>query len=246
VGKSNDEVGIFNQMAVDNTAKQLSCSWGWADDESSLDPIFKEMAVQGQTVFVATGDQGSGTLGSVVWPSDDPYVVAVGGTDLVTTGPGGAWLSETGWNGSAGSPSKNKIPIPNYQKLKGVVNSTNHASSTLRNYPDVAGESNTNQYSCYDGGCFTGNGGTSYAAPQWAGFMAMVNQQAIANGKTTLGFINPILYRIGVSSSYDGNFHDVTSGSNGGYTAVVGYDLVTGWGSQNGQTLIDSLVTDGK
>jgi subtilase family serine protease len=246
VGKSNDEVGIFNQMAVDNTAKQLSCSWGWPDDESSLDPIFKEMAAQGQTVFVATGDQGSGTQGSVVWPADDPYVVAVGGTDLVTTGPGGAWLSETGWSGSAGSPSKNKIPIPNYQKLKGVVNSTNHASSTLRNYPDVAGESNTNQYSCYDGGCFTGNGGTSYAAPQWAGFMAMVNQQAIANGKTTLGFINPILYRIGVSSSYDSNFHDVTSGSNGGYTAVVGYDLVTGWGSQNGPTLIDSLVTDGK
>ena len=49
-------------MAVDNTSKQLSCSWGWSDNESSLDPIFKEMATQGQTVFVATGDNGSGTL----------------------------------------------------------------------------------------------------------------------------------------------------------------------------------------
>ena len=133
VGKS--DVSIFNQMAVDNTSKQLSCSWGWSDNESSLDPIFKEMAVQGQSVFVATGDNGSGTPGDVVWPSDDPYVTAVGGTDLTTTGPGGAWLSETGWNGSAGSPSTNTIPSPSYQKLKGVINSLNQGSTTLRNYP---------------------------------------------------------------------------------------------------------------
>ena len=64
----NSDVSIFNQMAVDNTSKQVSCSWGWSDDESSLDPIFKEMAVQGQSVFVATGDDGSGTPGDVVWP----------------------------------------------------------------------------------------------------------------------------------------------------------------------------------
>ncbi len=121
VGSS--DVSIFNRMAVDNTSKQLSCSWGWGDNESSLDPIFKEFMAQGQSVFVATGDQGSGTAGNVVWPSDDPFVTAVGGTDLITTGPGGAWKSETGWNGSAGSPSKNKIPIPSYQKLPGVINS---------------------------------------------------------------------------------------------------------------------------
>lgn len=242
VGKSNAEAAIFNRMAVDNSAKQLSCSWGWPDDESSLDPIFKEMAVQGQTVFVATGDDGSGTPGNVVWPSDDPYVVAVGGTDLVTTGPGGAWLSETGWNGSAGSPSKNKIPIPNYQKLPGVITSLNHGSTTLRNYPDVSGEANTNQYSCFDGGCTGGNGGTSYAAPQWAGIMAMVNQQSVAGGGKTLGFINPKLYRIGVGSNYDADFHDITSGSNGGYTAVTGYDLVTGWGSPDVPSWIESLV----
>jgi subtilase family serine protease len=240
VGKS--DVSIFNQMAVDNAAKQLSCSWGWSDDESSLDPIFKEMAAQGQSVFVATGDDGSGTPGNVVWPADDPYVTAVGGTDLTTTGPGGAWLSETGWNGSAGSPSKNKIPIPSYQKLKGVINSQNHGSKTLRNYPDVAAEANTNQYSCYDGGCSGGNGGTSYAAPQWAGLTALANQQAIENGNSTLGFLNPALYVIGTGSSFGSDFHDITSGSNGAYSAVTGYDLVTGWGSPNGPNLIDSLV----
>src|SRR5580704_3547594 len=157
---SND-VSIFNQMAVDNVAKTLSCSWGWTDDESSLDPIFKEMATQGQTVFVASGDDGSGTPGDVVWPADDPYITSVGGTDINTTGPGGSWQSETGWSGSAGAPSKNGVPIPSYQKLPGVINSSNKGSTTLRNYPDVAAESNTNQWSCYDGSCGGGNGGTS-------------------------------------------------------------------------------------
>lgn len=236
------DVSIFNRMAADNTSKQLSCSWGWTDNESSLDPIFKEMAVQGQSVFVATGDQGSSTAGDVVWPADDPFVTAVGGTDLVTTGPGGAWQSETGWTGSAGMPSKNNIPIPKYQKLNGVVTSQNHASSTLRNIPDVAAEANTNQWSCYDGGCFDGNGGTSFAAPQWAGITALANEQAASTGGTPLGFLNPRLYHIGVGSSYDSDFHDITSGSNGAYSAVTGFDLVTGWGSPNAPNLIDTLT----
>ena len=242
----NSDVSIFNQMAVDNTSKQLSCSWGWSDDESSLDPIFKEMAVQGQSVFVATGDSGSGTPGDVVWPADDPYVTSVGGTDLTTTKPGGAWKSETGWSGSAGAPSKNGVPIPSYQLLPGVITPSNGGSTTLRNYPDVAAEANTNQYSCYDGGCFEGNGGTSYAAPQWAGLVAMANEQAVNNGKSTLGFLNPAIYDIGVGTSYDSDFHDITKGSNGGYKAVVGYDLVTGWGSPNGPNLIKALVGSAK
>jgi kumamolisin len=238
----NNDVSIFNQMAVDNTSKQLSCSWGWSDDESSLDPIFKEMAAQGQSVFVATGDQGSSTPGDVVWPADDPYITAVGGTDLTTTGPGGAWLSETGWNGSAGMPSKNKIPIPSYQKLAGVITALNDGSKTLRNIPDVAAEANTNQYSCYDGGCSGGNGGTSYAAPQWAGFIALANQQATTAGKAPLGFLNPALYAIGVGTNYDSDFHDITKGNNGQYSAVTGYDLVTGWGSPTGPDLIMALI----
>jgi subtilase family serine protease len=239
VGSS--DVSIFNQMAVDNTAKQLSCSWGWSDDEKSLDPIFKEMAAQGQSVFVATGDNGSGTPGNVVWPADDPYITAVGGTDITTNGPGGPWQSETGWSGSAGSPSKNGIPIPSYQKLPGVINSMNKGSTTLRNYPDVAAEANTNQYSCYDGSCGGGNGGTSFAAPQWAGLLAMANQQEVSQGKSTLGFLNPTLYHIGIGSHYNAAFHDITSGTNGGYNAVKGYDLVTGWGSLVGAR-INSLL----
>jgi subtilase family serine protease len=240
VGKR--DVSIFSRMASDNTSKQLSCSWGWSDNESSLDPIFEEFATQGQSLFVATGDNGSGTPADSVWPADDPYVTAVGGTDLTTEGAGGPWKSETGWSGSAGMPSKNDIPIPSYQQLAGVIDSSNHGSTTLRNIPDVAAEANTNQYSCYDGSCSNGNGGTSYAAPQWAGFTAMVNQQSVANGGATVGFLNPVLYRLGVGSSYDSDFHDIVSGSNGKYSAVAGYDLVTGWGSFIGPSLIDALI----
>jgi subtilase family serine protease len=244
VGSS--DVSIFNRMAVDNTSKQLSCSWGWSDDETSLDPIFKEMATQGQSVFVASGDQGSATVADVVWPADDPYVTSVGGTNLTTTGPGGAWKSESAWNGSAGMPSKNKVPIPSYQKLAGVINPLNRGSKNYRNIPDVAAEANTNQYSCYDGFCSGGNGGTSYAAPQWAGLTAMANQQSIAGGGKTLGFLNPAIYHVGIGTSYDKDFHDIGSGSNGRYFAVTGYDLVTGWGSPDGPNLIDALVAVAK
>jgi len=237
------DVSIFSRMASDNIAKELSCSWGWADNESSLDPIFKEFAAQGQTLFVATGDDGSNTPGDVVFPADDPYVTGVGGTDLVTNGPGGSWQSETGWQDSAGGASKNGIPIPTYQTLPGVINSLNGGSTTLRNYPDVASESNTNQFSCFDGGCGGQYGGTSYAAPQWAGFIAMLNEQNTSNGKAPIGFLNTGIYRQGIGSNYDTYFYDTTSGSNGEYSAVTGYDLVTGWGSLNAANLLNALAS---
>ncbi len=240
VGNSN--VSVFNQMAADNTSKTISCSWGWKDNEISLDPIFQEMAAQGQTVFVATGDQGSHTPANVVWPSDDPYVTAVGGTVLTTQSAGGAWSSETGWAKSAGMPSPNGVPIPSYQQTPGVITSSNHGSTTLRNIPDVASESNASQYVCYQGVCAEHGGGTSYAAPLWASLIAMANEQAAANGEATVGFLNPALYSIGLGSSFDSDFHDITSGSNGGYSAVDEYDLVTGWGSPQGVNLINALA----
>ena len=96
---------------------------------------------------------------------------------------------------------------------------------------------------CADQTTCTANsyGGTSFAAPLWAGYLALVNQQAMANGNKALGFINPSLYTIGAGSSYDTDFHDITSGSNG-YSATTGYDLVTGWGSPNGANLLNALA----
>ncbi|MBV9762034.1 MAG: hypothetical protein JO340_15835 [Acidobacteriaceae bacterium] len=238
------DVSIFNRMASDNISKSLSCSWGWSPaDPSSDDPIFKEFSAQGQNLFVASGDSGAyKTRSSDVYPADDAYVTSVGGTDLTTNGAGGSWKSETGWSDSGGGISPNKIAIPGYQKTAGVITSGNKGSTTYRNSPDVAAEANTDNYICYDGTCAGGWGGTSFAAPRWAGYLALVNQQSVANGKGTLGFINPTLYSIGLGSSYSTDFHDITSGSNGTYSAIKGFDLVTGWGSPNGTGLINALA----
>jgi subtilase family serine protease len=236
------DVSMFNRMATDNIAKSLSCSWGWSPaDPKSDDPIFQEFAAQGQNLFVASGDSGAyKSRSKYVYPADDQYVTSVGGTDLVTNGAGGSWASETAWTPySGGGVSPNGIPIPSYQA--GAINSSNKGSKIYRNSPDGAAEGNTDNYICYNGTCGGGWGGTSFAAPRWAGFLALVNQQSLAKGEGTLGFINPVLYTIGLGSNYGANFHDITSGNNRTYSAVKGYDLVTGWGSP-GNGLINSLA----
>jgi subtilase family serine protease len=238
------DVDIFNAMATENIAKQLSCSWGWnPDDTAQLDPIFQEFAAQGQNLFVASGDAGAYTGSNSTdnsYPAESVYVVAVGGTDLTTNGAGGPWQSETAWLDSSGGPADDGFAIPSWQV--GVANSSNHASAAIRNVPDVAAEANTDNYLCDQGSCTADYGGTSFAAPRWAGFLALVNQQAVTNGSSTLGFINPTIYSIGKGASYPEDFHDITSGSNGTYSAVPGYDLVTGWGSPNGTGLINALA----
>jgi len=238
------DVAIFNSMASQNVAKQLSCSWGWSPaDPSSDDPIFMEFAAQGQNLFAASGDSGSyGRRSRYVYPADDAYVTSVGGTDITTYGAGGPWASETAWSYSGGGASPDGIRIPSYQQTAGVITTANRGSTTLRNAPDVAAEANTDNYICYDGTCAGGWGGTSFAAPRWAGYLALANQQAVSHGDTAIGFINPALYKIGLGSSYSTNFHDITRGSNGTYSAQKGYDLVTGWGSPNGAGLINSLA----
>jgi kumamolisin len=237
------DVSIFNKMATENIAKSLSCSWAWSPaDPASDDPIFKEFAAQGQTLFVASGDSGAYTGSGNVYPADDAYVTSVGGTVLTTTSGGGAWSSESAWSDSSGGISPNKIAIPSYQKTKGVITSANKGSKTLRNVPDVSAEANTDNYICADGICEGGWGGTSFAAPRWAGFLALVNQQSVANGKSTLGFLNPTLYAIGLGSNHSANFHDIGGGSNGTYSTEKGYDLVTGWGSPNRTGLISTLA----
>ncbi len=238
------DVSIFNKMASDNIAKSLSCSWGWSPaDTASDDPIFKEFAAQGQTLFVASGDSGAyNTRSRYVYPADDTYVTSVGGTDLTTVSAGGPWKSETAWSDSGGGISTNRIAIPGYQTTTGVITTANKGSKVYRNVPDVAAEANTDNYICYDGTCAGGWGGTSFAAPRWAGYLALVNQQSVAYGQGTLGFINPTIYSIGLGTSYNSNFHDITSGSNGTYATQKGYDLVTGWGSPNGTGLINTLA----
>jgi subtilase family serine protease len=214
----------------------IGCSWGWTPaDPSTLDPYFQKMAAQGQNFFAASGDSSTWSSSNEAWPADDAYVVSVGGTDLITASAAGPWKSETAWVDSGGGISPDKIAIPSWQQLSGVINSTNKGSTTYRNGPDVSANANFTFYTCSDQTTCLANeyGGTSFAAPMWAGYLALVNQQLVATGKPTIGFINPTIYQQNTTSSYDTDFHDITSGTSGSYSAETGYDLVTGWGSPN-------------
>jgi len=240
------DTAIISAMTTHNPLPTtIGCSWGWTPaDPSTLNPYFQKMAAQGQNFFAASGDASTWSSRNEAWPADNAYVVSVGGTDLVTASAGGAWMSETAWVDSGGGISPDSIAIPSWQQLAGVINSSNKGSTTLRNGPDVSANANFTFYVCADQTTCTANeyGGTSFATPMWAGYLALVNQQLAANGDPTIGFINPTIYAQNVTSSYATDFHDITSGTSGSYSAVTGYDLVTGWGSPNGTGLINALA----
>jgi subtilase family serine protease len=243
-GQSVDDAGIFNAMATASPLNaQLSSSWAWRPADPNTDnPYFLEFAAQGQNLFEASGDSGNWGTAEFVWPADSVYVTAVGGTDLDTASAGGAWKSETAWIDGGGGISPDKYTIPSWQVA--LAAGCTSCSQKYRNGPDVSANANFSFYVCADQTTCTANlyGGTSFAAPMWAGYLALANQQAITNGSPALGFINPALYTIGAGSSYDTDFHDITSGTNGTYSATVGYDLATGLGSPNGANLINALA----
>ena len=123
----------------------------------------------------------------------------------------------------------------------------NMGSTTMRNLPDVAMVAQ-NVWVIYNNGNSGNFYGTSCASPLWAGFMALVNQQAMANGYPPVGFLNPAIYAIGKGANYAATFHDITAGNNTSssspteFYAVAGYDLCTGWGTPNGFNLINALA----
>jgi kumamolisin len=245
VGSS--DTAIISAMTTHNPLPTtIGCSWGWTPaDPSTLNPYFEKMAAQGQSFFAASGDNSTWTKtgSSAAWPADNAYVISVGGTDLVTSSAAGPWKSETAWVDSGGGISPDSIAIPSWQQTAGVINSSNRGSTTLRNGPDVSANANFTFYTCADQTSCLSNeyGGTSFAAPMWAGYLALVNQQLAANSQGPAGFINPTIYQQNVGSSYGTNFHDVTSGTSGSYSAVTGYDLVTGWGSPT-PALVNALA----
>ena len=246
---------IFNAMAASNQVKQLSASWTYGIDAVS-EQIFQQFAAQGQSFFNASGDSDAYNAVSnpVQTPADDPHITVVGGTTLTTTNS--AWASETVWNwdieygalydgiGSSGGISTT-YAIPSWQT--NIIMTANRGSTTFRNLPDVALTAD-NVYVIYGGGITGAFGGTSCATPLWAGFMALVNQQAVANGKPTIGFINPVVYALASGPNYTNLFHDITTGNNTWsgspnlFRAVPGYDLCTGLGTPIGANLIAALA----
>ncbi|MFZ1996397.1 MAG: protease pro-enzyme activation domain-containing protein, partial [Solirubrobacteraceae bacterium] len=288
---SQGTVAIMNQMASDNKAKVISSSWGECESGSGAsvigadDTALKEMAAQGQSFFISSGDSGSemcSQLGggdnslSVITPGSDPFATGVGGSTLWDgvsrvysggTAVEGVWNDSTSTNGATGGGISTAFAMPAYQSTAnaglGVVDPHNSgaqcgSTTPCREVPDVSANADPKTgYVVYvtgtGGQSWTSIGGTSAAAPLWAAFTALVNDNAACRGQT-IGFANPSLYAI-AGSAYTSNFRDVATASpisgdasndytgtnSGEYPVKAGYDLATGLGSPLGSALAGSL-----
>lgn len=256
--EANDPTMLFTAVqGADNTPQVSVVSMSFGGDEFSGETGYDSQYFVTPTghqpiTFVASaGDSGAYERGqspatiAPQYPAASPNVVAVGGTSLIV-GPNNTYGSESGWGngmlsnveGGGGGGISQYEAKPAYQS--GVTQ-----SSTNRTYPDVAMEADPNTgVSIYDSFDF-GNaapwlpgkvGGTSLAAPMFAGVISIANQgRAAVNSPTLDGFTQtlPLLY-----SAPSSDFHDITLGNNG-YPAGPGYDLVTGLGTPVVNKLVD-------
>jgi hypothetical protein len=215
--------GMATTLPLSN---QLSSSWFFGVD-SNTQPILYELAVQGQSFFQAAGDQGSSSWGTDPGDVRDlDAVTVVGGTTLTLTGPPQAYGSEIPWNlaaqGAGGGGIAANATLPSYQS--GVDMSKNSGSTTNRNLPDVSAVATNLSVAVTNPttGVQTTNGGaigSSAAAPLWAAFVALANQQAQSSptGIGTVGNANAFLYSLGKNTTaYGPSFNDIASGNNNG------------------------------
>src|SRR5438105_2988266 len=209
----------YNQIVTDDKAQVSTISWGECETASgaaelqTLDTIFKQGAAQGIAMFAASGDSGAydcnDTNLAVDSPAGDPYITGVGGTNLQVNN--GAYCSESVWsnptdtqrspNGSGGGGGlSNTFPLPSWQTGPGVKNQYSNGN---REVPDVSADADpATGYSVYctvsASGCSSSGwivvGGTSAAAPFWAGSTATINEYLQKQGKSRMGFANPVLY----------------------------------------------------
>jgi hypothetical protein len=213
----------------------VSMSWGGGEfsGETSYDSAFlTPSGHQGVTFLASTGDDGT----PAGYPALSPNVVAVGGTSL-NIDSSGDYLGESAWSDGGGGISQVESQ-PSYQS--GKVNGT---SSTHRTVPDVSmdADPSTGVYvlDSFAGGWYQ-VGGTSLSCPMWAGLVAIANQGRALDGQSSLNGLTqtlPTLYNLPSS-----DFHDVTSGSNGTYSAGPGYDLTTGLGTPIANLLVPALA----
>jgi kumamolisin len=201
---------------------------------------FLMLAAAGVNVFVSSGDAGSkpddsghGATGptQAEYESSDSTVVGVGGTSLKLT-PAGAVKSEVGWTSSGGGKSI-FFPRPAWQKGEGVP------GGRARLVPDVSlvADPGTGAFLVLNGQVVQ-MGGTSWSAPVWAGFCALLNEARAKARKPFLPYLNPLLYPLQGTAC----FRDINSGSNGDFTAGPGYDMVTGLGVPNVKELMKALT----
>ncbi len=241
------------QSNAQPTLHQVSISFGageisdeTTDDMNSVHELFTGIAAYGVSIFASAGDEGAyGNDEGVVealYPASDPLVTAVGGTTLYLT-PSDAIFTETAWSvsgqkndhDSGGGGISVVFARPSWQVGTGVN------TSAMRQIPDVAlnADPDTGCYVFFNGK-YEQDGGTSLSTPIWAGMCALVNQGRANQGLPPMTGLNAALYPLLGTTS----FRDITSGTDGVYTAGVGYDLLTGLGVPDFNVLNGKLQAD--
>jgi kumamolisin len=249
----NTDQGFIDAVSTavhDTTNKPsvISISWGGPEDSwtqqarTQMEQVLTEGAAVGVTVTVASGDNGSTdgvTDGKqhVDFPASAPHALGCGGTSLRISG--GEVESEVVWNdlpsdGAGGGGISIEFAVPSYQSSVTMPANVD-TGSPGRGVPDVAGNADPQTgYAILVDGTRESVGGTSAVAPLWAGLIALLNQSLGA----PVGFLQPRLYQASVSSS---GFRDITSGTNGAYSAAAGWDPCTGLGTPHGGALLAAL-----
>ncbi len=259
----------LQQYALDHHLGSIvSQSWGASEvtlkdaagqqEIQKWDAFFQKATTQqGVTFLSSSGDNGAtdyidlqatklSPKATTSFPADEPWVTSVGGTSMIRNG---TTIQEKVWNsdgGGSGGGLSDFFTAPSFQKA--LPASAQSLLKNRRGVPDVAGDADPlTGMAFYQDGTWSLTGGTSASAPLWAGLIAIANQMA----GHPLGFINPGLYKLSQSSNYMQDFHDITNGNNSvnykgvtipGYSAVPGWDPVTGLGTPNAEKLLPDLM----
>src|SRR6266705_558940 len=259
----------LEQYAITNhLGNIISQSWGASEvtlkdaagkrEVQKWDAFFqKETTQQGITFFSSSGDNGATDYSNLratkisptpttSFPADDPWVTSVGGTTMIRNG---SRIEEMVWNsngGASGGGFSDFFATPSFQKT--LPSSVQSELQNRRGVPDIAGDADPlTGLAFYQDGAWMLTGGTSASAPLWAALIAVANQMA----GHSLGFINPALYKMAMTSHYAQDFRDITVGNNDvnykgvsvqGYPAVQGWDPVTGLGTPDAEQLLPDLI----
>jgi kumamolisin len=258
IAKTYQQVGQKYPGAVWSISIGTPCDrYFSATDLQPLEDSMSQATAQGTAAFMSSGDTGGLECKAALHAQDfatppttldvgasaintTPSVTSVGGTSLDTDANGG-WISEEAWSmfslqqGTSGGPSL-RFARPSWQQGPALSAMTDPHRLT----PDVSADADTETgVKTIIAGHEEQGGGTSQAAPIWAGLTVLMNQYLEAHGGKALGNINPLLYK--AAASTPSAFHDVTLGANAPYVAAKGFDYLTGLGSPDTAVLVKAL-----
>jgi kumamolisin len=272
ISKATSAADVFGQAFLQAEQKFpgsiMSLSLGICETNTSafnksdlvaLNSTVASIEAKGSTVFASSGDSGGldctpnadagqvpkSSFEGVSVPASLPAVTGTGGTAL-TTDASGNYIGETTWSepflsqGTGGGVSV-MFPRPSWQT--GVGTGGQVDANGGREVPDVSSDSDpaTGNFIIENGKAEVG-GGTSLAAPSWAGFTALMDEDLATHHDSPVGFFNPILYQLANSSVPYPPFHDITVGGNDFFSATPGYDMTTGLGSPDVYNLARDLL----